>query len=274
MLSENAFTLGDYERSKTYSGEIITLAETIGDWVRADSTRIYLAMYHNAQFNDEVQQQLSRIIRRYEEQGEKRRVTWMMYNLAWNRLYNEQPQEALVLAEQVLPRFREMGDFDGICWSLIMIAMIEIARGHSDRAHTRIYEALAVLQGEYFPWGFSGAQYVLGDLALIQGDLAAAHDHFAEAVRVAYDVQSILQTLRHLGGFASLFLELGDLARAVTLATFLMGHPNCWIDTVNRARRVLAAVEPVMSAEAFTTAQEAGRVLSLEAAVALTVGAG
>lgn len=268
MLSENAFTSGHYERSRLYATEIIGLAEQIGDFIRADSVRLYLAMFYDTGVTEEVQQKINNIIRRYEEQGEKRRVTWMMYNLAWNRLNNDQFHDALVLAQQVLPRFREMGDLDGTVWSLIATSMIHLALGEVDTARATVVEALALLENERFPWGVSGGRYVLGELALLEGDLTAAAQHFAAAVHIAYEVQSLLQSLRHLGGFAAWLLMTGQTRQAVALATFVLEHPVAWIDTLKRCRQVITAAEAVLQPEAFQAAQAEGRRLTLDSAVA------
>jgi hypothetical protein len=201
--------------------------------------------------------------------GEKRRMIWTMYNIAWLRHVNGELDAAEIMAQQVLPLFEEMQELEGRVWTRILKASIAIQRRQPTVARTAAAEAQQAIGTHLFPWGVAGIEYILGEAALLEGDWAAARQHLILAVQIAQGVQSVFQTLRHLLGLAALQLAQDAPQSAAILAAFVLAHPLTAEDVFLRAQDLCAATKAQMSAADYAAAMTQGQALTLEQAVAL-----
>jgi hypothetical protein len=117
----------------------------------------------------------------------------------------------------------------------------------------------------------SRAHKELGYLALKQGALYTARQHWRTAIDMAWRVQDrahLLVTLDALIGLANLMAQVGNAERAVELLTLV--RSAAWIErrTETQAEQLLAELEGHLSPASFVAAQARGRALGLGATVA------
>jgi ATP/maltotriose-dependent transcriptional regulator MalT len=268
MLSEVAYTLGDYEASLAMCEEIVPLLEQVGNFRLAAQFKSSVAMHRAAYDSGEQVRVLLESLKSHEEARDTHSVAWTLYEIGTVLLFDGYPEEADSYYLRALAIFRALSQPSSIAWTLIWQAMIETQRMRPDKAENLLKEALGQLENLTFPWGVSGAYYVWGDVELARGNLDKAQRYFLDAVRIAYDAQSLLQTLRHLAGIAALWLTNGELQRAAALATFLNEHPVSWKDTTRRTEQMLQDIAQNLSPKQMKSAQERGRQLTLEAIIA------
>lgn len=268
-LYENVFTYGDYETASTYLQQQIPLLEAIGDHIRLIYSVNSVSKLHDAEATDydQVIVNLQSVLEINRKAGQRRDIAWTQYNIAHILWMHTRYDEALAYYTDSLRLFREMNDIEGTTWTLNFMALCYLGQGELETAARHVHEALEILETVAFPWSKSGALYVLGDIELARGNFDASRQHFLDSIHIAYDVQSIMQVIRHLGGLADLFVAAGDHARGIQLATFVQQHPASDVMTKQRARRTLNLAAGLLPAETLTEARAFAHTLTLETAL-------
>ncbi|MCE7986630.1 MAG: hypothetical protein DYG89_36110 [Caldilinea sp. CFX5] len=205
--------------------------------------------------------------------------------------------------------FGEMGHHRGVVFSLLQLAGIAQATQHFDEAEGALTEAEALIQrlqiNQYahmvtMEWArlrfaqndwrqaqvlaqkvlnvcqASGirdtagqAQLLLGEIALLQHAWAEAATHFTAvaALALADEVPPLL--LEAISGQARLLQQQNQVEPAVTLLFFIVAQ-SAVTDTVRRqAQQALAALQPLLAADAAQQAQQAAASMTLATAVTL-----
>ena len=271
MLAESAFTLGQYEVARGYLQQALPLWEAIDNRVMVTMTQAWLEDYTDSYDSTNREATLKNALKIYEEMGDRRRMVWTFYNLGWNSYFVGEHEDALIFQEKAQRIFHEMQDIEGESWTMILRASIELRLEHYADARDYAHQSLAIIQQINFPWALSGAHYVLGDIALALGELEEARQYFTQAIHEAYDVQSIMQTLRHLSGLAALLLREEVPEQAVCIAFFLVEHPASEKDTLKRAMEIIDEATWLLPPADLEAARRAGKSLTLETALAAYV---
>ncbi|MBC7871520.1 MAG: hypothetical protein H7Y09_11830, partial [Chitinophagaceae bacterium] len=264
MLAESAFTLGQYEVVRDYLQQALPLWEAVDNRVMVTMTQAWLGRYEDSYDNADRAATLKNALKIYEEMGDRRRMVWTVYNLGWDSYFDGDYEDSLIFQEKAQRIFHEMQDIEGESWSMILRASIELRLEHYTDARDYAHQSLKLLEAIHFPWGVSGAHYVLGGIALALGDFVEARQYFTQAIHEAYDVQSIMQTLRHLSGLAALLLREEEPDQAAIIAFFLVEHPASEKDTLKRAMDIIDKVVWLLSPEELEAARAKGKTLTLE----------
>ncbi len=169
---------------------------------------------------------------------------------------------------------REVGDRDALTASLGMSGENALARGDHAAARALLDEALVVCREGNVAAGEIVTLLGLGDLARAEGDLAAAHSRFTEALRVGHanGARSFLRPVtRALQRLASLSIAVGDPRTGVRIlgaaaaahgdTTMFQGRRDRWEDDLASARATLGEA-------AFAAAWAEGRAMTLEETIA------
>ncbi len=271
LLANNLFTLGNYPAAKNCYRQMLPLLEQLGMYHYSDGIQATMA-WHEQQVNRETRHEAVRqSIAQYQAMGDRRSVAWVRYNLGWLMLHQGQHMEAVELYQESLREFEELGEEEGIIWSHIFLAACAVVRRDFADVDHHAGHVRRLLAEMTFPWGDCGLKYVLGDAALAQGNLDAAETLYRESIRIAFEAQSVMQTLRHLGGLAEIFYQRGD-ATALPLLLFIQQHPTTWDDTHQRIQPFLATLTAQTSADALTAAQAQATHWTLETCVAELFG--
>ena len=136
----------------------------------------------------------------------------------------------LGLHQESLSIFRELGNRQGIAWSLYDLGNVAGGQGDRSTAQAHYEESLSLFRELEYKRGIATALHQVGSLVNKQGDPAAARTLYEESLVIFRELgnqQGIAWSLNDLG---SLIREQGDYAAAQTLyeeslATFReMGH--------------------------------------------------
>lgn len=274
ILVESARTRGDYDAARAYVAEAVDLARLIGSRTIVQALNNILNVLNNAPTDTEKLAALENSLRLYQQTGEQRMVVWTKYDLGWLLWVLKDYERARVYQQQAHQHFREMKDLEGTMWSQILGGMIELGSGNDAAARQVLEGVLAELAQTPFPWAEAGAHYVLGELEMALANYPAARAHYQRAIRVAYEVESLLQVLRHLNGMAGLLLAEGQRTEAFALAAFVRHHPASREDARDRSQRLLEQAEPLLTLEETAAAQALMESWTLESVVARFDGAG
>jgi DNA-binding SARP family transcriptional activator/predicted ATPase len=238
QIADQDHTLGDFEATLKHTELGIAALESIEDRHILPTLRnmTFESMPMRAHDLSVLTEQLQRAL----QEEDRALAVWTRYTIAGIHLMHERYDEAGALFREVLPEFHQLGFQDGMCWTNIFSAQMALEHGQFAETEQLLQDAEAAIAGMNFPWGASGIAYVRGDLELARGEYGAARALYCDAVRVAFEASSVLQTLRHINGLASLHLIAGDYAQAARIAAFTEQHPATWRDIMKRSGAILA----------------------------------
>jgi predicted ATPase len=268
LLFENAVTFGDTDAARQYGTAEVAVLSRLGHDGWSDSMRFALHELNEEDPDpDKMRQSIEESIASYRMTGDRNHLAWTVYRLGWIHLYKDRFAEADTAYTEALGIFYELGDAEGIGWTLIFRAIVALELKRIVEARRLAEQALVEVEGTDLVWCVCGALYVLGDVELAEGNLDAARDNYLESIRIAHGVQSLLQTLRHLCGLADWMLHMGMTQQAVSLLTYIRMQPTSGLDTRRRARRLLEVAAEQMSHSGFRAAQSRGEKLTLDDAL-------
>jgi predicted ATPase/class 3 adenylate cyclase len=178
---------------------------------------------------------------------------------------------AAALAEAV-PLLQAAGNAVLAAWAQADLADILVWRGDLETGVPMLDEALARLRQIGSDWLILLVLNQRGHAALAQGDLPRAAGCFAESITEARSTQQTRTILGAVHGVAGVALALGQAERAARLLgavgaareTLGMGR----ITQKHHGERITADTRAALEAAAFEEAWSAGRLLTLEEAVA------
>ena len=175
----------------------------------------------------------------------------------------------LTEAHQLL---RERSGSVWVASSPLLLGDTALAQGHFDRAAAHYTETLKVLEGTSYDWVLSDAQAGLGAVSYCTGNLEQAAVRYHQTLERAQEVDLPLLLVSALLGVAGVAAESGQpeagarlLGAAEALATSL-GSTIFRRDYPVRDRG-LATLQAALGEERLAAAREAGRALTLEAAI-------
>jgi ATP/maltotriose-dependent transcriptional regulator MalT len=155
----------------------------------------------------------------------------------------------------------------------LLLGDTALAQGHFERAAAHYTETLTVLEGTSYDWILGDAQAGLGAVSYCTGNLKQAAIQYHQTLERAQEVGLPLLLVSALLGVAGVAAEAGQpetgarlLGAAEALATSL-GSTIFRRDYPVRDR-VLATLRTALGEERLAAAREAGRALTLEAAIA------
>lgn len=204
--------------------------------------------------------------------GDSRRITQMLIGLGSLALDQGDYTRAGPLYEQALIPARELGDKQSIAIALANQGLVASSQGEYERAIPMLEESLALakeLDDKHISTTTLGA---LGEIAHDQGNDAKARSLYRESLTIRYEVGSKEGIAISLAAFGDLAVqqEPERAARLFSAVDVLREAIGALLPPRNRSRyeRNVAATRSQLSEAAFRAAWAAGRVLTLEQAVA------
>ena len=171
-----------------------------------------------------------------------------------------------------LAMFRELGDVEGIAWSLISLAAIARYQGHREQAAALLAESRESSERIGFNEGVAWSLEQLGLLATGDGDPAAG-PLLVRSLAVHRELHDRWRMSSVLEDLAALSLAQGNPARAARLLA-AAGAIREGIGTVippceaEQHTRTLSAAQAALGADAFAAAWQAGLLASADALLA------
>jgi predicted ATPase/transcriptional regulator with XRE-family HTH domain len=180
---------------------------------------------------------------------------------------------ARVLFQEGLEVFRGEGERITSTWAVLSLGRIAAQQGDFTRAQAIYKEVLAHFQALEFRSGSSQVLLDMGQAALAQGDLAQAAALLAESLMLSREVGNLRDCTYCLEGLAAIAGAQQHPERAARLfgaAETLRKAVGMPISPVNRAAydRDVVTARAQLDDAAFAAAWAAGRVLTLEQAIA------
>ena len=224
---------GRYARSMELHAEGLALAEAIGDQWSAARAHGYLGF-----------------------------ASWLQCDFA----------RASAECGTALAMFRELGDVEGIAWSLISLAAVARYQGHREQAAALLAESRSSSERIGFNEGVAWSLEQLGLLATEDGDPGAG-PLLVRSLAVHRELHDRWRMSSVLEDLAALSLARGSPARAARLLA-AAGAIRETIGTVippceaEQHTRTLAAVQTALGADAFAAAWQEGLLASADALLA------
>lgn len=182
-------------------------------------------------------------------------------------------ERASVLHAESLTLPRSRGDVRGITQSLSALAQIALQQRDLPEARRLLADAMSMLGDQDAPWPRAMVLTLLGHVELAAGDVGRAETLLAGGLRIFVAIDNRLYVPWSLDGLAGLALARGQPERAARLigageaVRRWLGSPLPPVDPAGYADNV-AATRAALGDTVFASAQEDGRALTFEDAVA------
>jgi tetratricopeptide (TPR) repeat protein len=201
------------------------------------------------------------------------KIAWSLYEITWLRLVNEDFRDIDQMLNEALLLFRELDDLEGEVWTLIYLGTYACIQHDYTTAQQRANEVLKRLEDIAFPWAVAGAHYLLGDIALATGSHNEARQQYMAAIKIAHEVQSVMQTIRHLTGLTEwiMYDETADKKTALLLAVYIQCQPASALDTRKRIDRLYRQLEAHFTPEVIAEMEQRTETMTLDDAVVLAL---
>jgi predicted ATPase/DNA-binding SARP family transcriptional activator len=264
LLAEHAITLGDNPTASRHLQTALPYIEKLGAKLWAEHVRDRIDRQHTAEYD--IRQSLSKMqlsLQHYRQSGNKQGEAWALFHNGWSYHVLHDLKNADAHLGDALVVFRGLGSTEGIAWSLVYLGKVAEENYNLNLARQYIAEALKTIEGLQMPWMQSGADFVLGHIELAAGHFEKAYRHFIAAIQLAWDVQSILQVLRHLTGLAIWYAQMEEYDKALELATAVLEHPARGPLMSEYARTIVTNARTILSPAEFALYQTHVQSLSL-----------
>jgi len=215
-------------------------------------------------------------MRVYEQLGDLHGIALSLNRLGHIAQLQGDFARAATLVEESLMHRRELDDKRGMASCLNALGELARVQGDLDGADGRYRECLALCQELGDKRCVAGVSHNLGHMRQQQGDYENAQALFGEALLLYQEMEHEEGVALTLGGLAGVAEANGTAVRAAQL----LGAAEAFLQTAGLARtpadqrdweRILAETRGQLDEEMFAAAWEAGRVLSLQEAVALAL---
>ena len=162
--------------------------------------------------------------------------------------------------------FQQLGEQRGIAICLNNLGNIALNQGEYARATDLYQQSLAIRQQLGDQYGIANSLIGLASAAIKQGEAQAA-SLYGQALRMAYSIQAIPQTLWATLGLASVILQSGQAKRATHHVGFAQSHPAKDNDVRQALAEIMPLLEAALSPEELQAALERGKLLDLDTVV-------
>jgi tetratricopeptide (TPR) repeat protein len=212
----------------------------------------------------------------YRELGDKRGIAVTLNNLGGIARAHSDQKSALALYEESLTLRREVGDRRGIADSLGDLGIIAKERGDYESARALFEESLTIRREVGDRPGIGVMLLELGIVAQQRGDFGSSRELHEQSLAILRKIGLPFFIGHSLQAFAALWLSKGEAARAARLwsAVEVMrvqsGSPLSPNDRIRHDVQ-LADARAALGEEAFASAWQEGRALTMEQAIELAL---
>lgn len=214
----------------------------------------------------------------FRELDDRPRVLVTLSRLGQAARFAGEYERAKALATEGLALARELGDSARMVWMLDVLGLVALAERDYTRAKEIFAQALPLATASGDQRYFAGLRANLATAALGERDFAAAADYARASLKIGAPLAMRRGISRTLEILACVAAEGDEPERAARLfgAAEALGEAEGLVQWsgVERAmyEQELPALRAALGESGFTAAWEAGRGMSLEAAVALGLG--
>ncbi|MDQ5853342.1 MAG: tetratricopeptide repeat protein, partial [Chloroflexota bacterium] len=272
----------DRARRRAVLTESLQLFRELGDtWGIADALRSLGQVAQQEHDHMRATPLLTESLTLFRELGDKQGCATSLTLLGHMAVEQGDLRRARALYEEALALFRALGDAMGVAWSLT--ALGEVARLEGDYAAAGTYYAESLALGrELGHKRFVGdALHNLGYVAHRQGHHAQAAAYFLESLALFQELEHKTSIINCLAGLAAVAVVAAQQPATVRRAVQLFGAAEALREglgvSLQPADRVewdrsVAAARAALDEATFAAAWAEGRAMTLEQAIASTLG--
>jgi non-specific serine/threonine protein kinase len=208
----------------------------------------------------------------FREIDDPRNVAYALDSLAYLAIEQGEYREAEARAREAVDLLRARDSREGLCFSLIHLAIAVRWRGEWAAAHELHEQSLVIARELGTPWEIGTALREIGLAECDEGHPDLALKHLAEAMTILHglgDRPGVIESLEALAGIAAATAAPRRAARLWGAAHALqqaMGGARSDHQKIIYERQV-QPVRATLTAEAFDQACDEGRAMSLDDAV-------
>lgn len=268
-LGTTAFAQADYPAAQRFNEQSLEHARQLGDpfWVTRCLKNLGLSFavqneHQRARPLMEESVELSREI------GDQRALAGSLNNLARLEQVTGNPRESIAYLRECAEIRQNIGDRWGAALAQCNMGAALHELGELDAAQHQLEQALELFGEIGNRSGLALAHNRLGFLAQSQDALHVARRHHHQALRLADDVNEPVQVHNALRGLAYVLAQDGAHTEAVRLLTMLEKSDSTSAGTLQEMKSEVARMKTLLSAEAYSTAREAGDAWAIVDAVA------
>ncbi len=269
-LGNTAILRGEFARGRDYHAQSLAIARTLGDGTLISHA---LSGLSDAAWRTGDSQQAMRYLQENLAAMQTLRDpvqkchTWNMLGIV--HAVQAQYAEATEAFGNALTIAREMADKTRLAQVISNLGEIALLQGDHTGAVRLLTEAMRYSEetGNAFSVGNISAS--LGLIAVAQSRLEDAESAFKQALDIGRRTNAQVLILMALTGYGRIAAKRGDLRRASHLFGFVGGHPATSPDLAHLVEDALAELRMALPANEFSAAFDAGKALSIDAALAL-----
>lgn len=278
LLANHLFYKGELEQAKIYLDESLAICRELKDYDGVGSrgaTMAYIALYQgdyqrSAAASEEGITNV-RLVRNL--RAEYSLLTLFLKSALAQAKYDE----AVVYGEKALSFFKEINENQAVASFLCYLGLAAWSRGDIDRAVSLAQETIALRMDPDYGYNFDAdPHFILGRVALSQGETSQAGRHFREILSRIISTGSIIPVCVTLEGWALLMVAGGQ----PNLAARLFGAIDKWYQRfihglTPRERQEhadgVAALQERLGQEEFLKEWKIGQSMTLDQALDSTI---
>jgi tetratricopeptide (TPR) repeat protein len=263
-LAEVALQLGNIEEALVYYQEQHQLFMAVGNRARAYNALHWrcLLTYRYGSL-DEAWRLRQEHLRLTREAGLDQEYAWGLWEAGELARVSGDAATALQYFQESHAVMQEARLDMGIGFYHRGLGDLALARGEFDEAAEHFETYLEKALAENRNWSVAYALVGLGKSATGRGDYELAGRYLAVSVARAQDEGTQDLITLGLAALAELYLQTGNLRRAVEIAAFVQNYRLTWGYVRDEAQAVLTQAEASLPAEAFVTAEWRARKLQM-----------
>jgi predicted ATPase len=208
----------------------------------------------------------------FRELGDDEKVAALLDRVAAGRIVRGDLEPASAMAAESLAIYRALGNRTGTLYPLTKTAQIAAMQGDPERGETLGEEAMELAREVGDSWWASWILGFLAELASQRGDTARAVTLVRESLTLAHELRNVPNLLYAFATLAGLEAAEGRSRRAATLWGAVEALEETGEAVLDPTERATYEEQVLAQRDAdFEAAREAGRVLSLDEAVAFAL---
>lgn len=207
------------------------------------------------------------------ERNDKRQIEWALRVLSFDEPDLDERKRLLRECEALL---RDLGDDGGLGWVTFLLGLTLFDEGRFKEARETLNRAVAIFRSLGRRWEAANAENAIAYVLIADGQHEAARLILEEALRRAFDLQSVALAIEGLAALGCVRVQTdpGAAARLLSAAETIAEESGQRLETRYALRFVEGAAEAARErlGDGFGVEWEAGSELTLNEAVALALG--
>jgi len=263
-----AFEQGDLDRAEALFEECLPRCRDLGDTAgMALSLGLLGAIASNRSNFVVASSRTEEALALFREVGNSEGVIWSLFGSQGD------PATGRALLEEGLALSREVGHKESMSWALADLGEVVLQQGDAVKAHSRLQESLGLAREIGKKEFMASSLRLLGRVAAFQGDYPAARARYQESLTIGSQVSHNLDVPSSLEGLAHVVAMQGEPAWAARLwgtAQALRQARGTPLPPVYAAAydRAVASARSHLGEQAFAAAWAQGRTMTPEQALA------